>query len=95
MQYALVSSICKTTRRNMTLAVERAVKQQINLNLKQVDKQENSEGADIRQGPTGPELVADQSQNKSVLCYTKTHLMISDSNHHITTSADVIILWQM
>ena len=33
MQYALVSSICKTTRRNMTLAVERDVKQEINLNL--------------------------------------------------------------
>ena len=26
MQYALVSSTCKTTRRNMTLAVERDVK---------------------------------------------------------------------
>ena len=33
MQYALVSSTCKTTRRNMTLAVEPDVKQQINLNL--------------------------------------------------------------
>ena len=30
MQYALVSSTCKTTRRNMTLAVERDIKQQLN-----------------------------------------------------------------
>ena len=30
MQYALVSSTCKTTRRNMTLAVERDLKQQRN-----------------------------------------------------------------
>ena len=29
-QHALVSSTCKTTRRNMTLAVDRDVKQQIN-----------------------------------------------------------------
>ena len=32
MQYALVSSTCKTTHRNMSLAVERDVKQQLNLN---------------------------------------------------------------
>ena len=32
MQYALVSSTCKTTHRNITLAVERDVKQQKNLN---------------------------------------------------------------
>ena len=29
MQYALVSSTCKTTSRNMTLAVERDINQQI------------------------------------------------------------------
>ena len=29
-QYALVSSTCKTTRRKMTLAVERDIKQQLN-----------------------------------------------------------------
>ena len=33
MQYALVSSTCNTTRRNMTLAVERNVKQQINIDV--------------------------------------------------------------
>ena len=32
MQYAVVSSTCKTTRRNITLAVECDIKQQINLN---------------------------------------------------------------
>ena len=33
MQFALVSSTCKITRRNMTQAVERDVKQQSNPNL--------------------------------------------------------------
>ena len=38
MQYALVSSTCKTTRRNITLAVEPDIKQQINLNVLNVLK---------------------------------------------------------
>ena len=38
MQYALVSSTCKTTGRNMTLAVERDVKQQINKQISQRDR---------------------------------------------------------
>ena len=41
MQYALVSSTCKTSRRNVTLAVERDIKQQINLNKSHINVSED------------------------------------------------------
>ena len=75
MQYALVSSTCKTTRRNMTLAVECDVKQQINLNLTLAQEtRRNSNSGDVHAPVEDHNMVSSLSHNIK----SQTHSRVSE-----------------